>query len=279
MICIVVYGPTASGKSDYALSIPNANIINGDSLQSYADLQILTARPDPTLPHHYLYGFLPADHQDNVMLWRNRVADHISKAQIEKRTPVVVGGTGFYLNVLINGIAVIPSVSVDILQEVRNLSDEALYSRANQLDKRILQCLKDRQRIQRAISVHLATGKSIFDWHDTPKDRLPYEFSLHPIILDKQLLHARINKRFEQMIAEGAIEEVARLKEQIPESIDLPIARALGFKEIWAYLNGLLSKEKMIELGQQKTRQYAKRQMTWFNTLKHSHTSMLFPFF
>lgn len=268
MSCIVIYGPTASGKSDYALTIPNADIINGDSLQSYADLQILTARPDPSLPHHYLYGSLPSNSQDSVMSWRNRVAERIQNAYASGRTPVVVGGTGFYLNVLIHGIAVIPSIPEEIIREVRSLSEEALFLRADQLDTRILQRLKDRQRIQRAVCVHLATDKPLFDWHNAPKDCLPYIFSLHPVIIDKQVLHTRINQRFEQMIEQGAIEEVARLKENFPLSINSPIANALGFKEIWAYLDGQSSKEQMIALGQRKTRQYAKRQMTWLTTLQ-----------
>lgn len=269
MTCIVIYGPTASGKSDYALTIPNADIINGDSLQSYADLQILTARPDPTVPYHYLYGFLPPDHQDDVMSWRNRVVACIDNAYAAGRTPVVVGGTGFYLNILINGIAVIPPVPEDIIQEVRGLSDEALRLRADQLDTRILQSLKDRQRISRAVCVHLATGRSLFDWQNAPKDRLPYKFDLRPITIEKNILHMRINTRFEQMIEQGAIEEVAQLKEVFPSSQDLPISRALGFKEILAYLEGHLTKEQMIQQGQLKTRQYAKRQLTWFNILKN----------
>lgn len=268
MTCIVIYGPTASGKSDSALTISNADIINGDSLQSYADLKILTARPDPTLPHHYLYGFLSPDYQDNVMSWRNRVATCIDNAYASGRIPVIVGGTGFYLNILINGIAVIPPVSEDIIQEVRGFSDEALFLKADQLDERILQRLKDPQRIGRAVCVHLATGKSLFDWHNAPKDCLPYKFDLRPLTIEKELLHTRINTRFEQMINQGAIEEVEQLKEKFPLAVDSPIARALGFKEILAYLNGQLSKEQMIELGQLKTRQYAKRQLTWLNTLQ-----------
>jgi len=268
MTCTIIYGPTASGKSDYALSIPNADIINGDSLQSYADLEILTARPATDLPHHYLYGFLASDIQDNVMTWRERVAKQIDKSYAKNRTPVIVGGTGFYLNILINGIATIPPIPNNILEEVRALSEEELRLKADQLDKNILQRLKDPQRIARAICVHLATGTSIFDWQNTPKNYLPYQFSLSPMVIDKQTLHMRINKRFEQMIAQGAIEEVATVKEQKPNSIHLPIARALGFKEIWAYLDGQLSKEQMIEQGQLKTRQYAKRQMTWLLNLK-----------
>jgi tRNA dimethylallyltransferase len=270
MTCVVIYGPTACGKSDYALTIPNADIINGDSLQSYCDLQILTARPDPTLPHHYLYGLLPPDHQDNVMSWRNRVATCIDNAYKAGRTPVVVGGTAFYLNILINGIAVIPSVPENIIQEVRGLSDEALWLQADQLDARILQRLKDRQRIQRAVCVYLATGKALFDWYDAPKDCLPYVFDLHPIMIDKQILNARIHQRFEKMITQGAIEEVAKIRETYTLSANLPIANALGFKEIWAYLDGTLSKKEMIELGQLKTRQYAKRQTTWMNTLQRN---------
>lgn len=270
MTCIVIYGPTASGKSDYALTIPNADIINGDSLQSYVDLQILTARPDTGLSHHHLYGFLPSDHQDNVMSWRTRVAACIDNAYAAGRIPVVVGGTGFYLNILINGIAVIPSVPEDILQEIRGLSDEALRLRADQLDLRILQNLKDRQRISRAVCVHLATGQSLFDWQKTPKDRLLYQFDTRPITIEKNLLHARINIRFEQMIEQGAVEEVAQIKEAFPLSVNFPISRALGFKEIWAYLEGDLTKEQMIAQGQLKTRQYAKRQMTWLKVFSNS---------
>ena len=270
MTCIIVYGPTASGKSGYALSIPNANIINGDSLQTYADLEILTARPEPEQSHHYLYGFLPPDVQENVMLWRKRVAACIEEAYQSGRTPVVVGGTGFYLDVLVNGIALIPPVSESTLQDVRHLSDDDLQRRADQLDERILRQLKDRQRIQRAVSVQLATGISIFDWQATPKDHLPYHFTLCPIILDKELLSSRINARFEQMIESGAIEEVEYLKNKHPESLNFPIARALGFKEIWRYLDGTLSKKDMIERGQQKTRQYAKRQLTWFRKFSKS---------
>lgn len=204
------------------------------------------------------------------MAWRNRVGTCIENAYKAGRTPVIVGGTGFYLNTLINGIAVIPPVPENIIQEVRGLSDEALRLQADQLDFRILQRLKDRQRIQRAVCVHLATGKALFDWHDEPKECLPYVFDLRPIIIDKQILHARIHKRFEQMITQGAIEEVAKIRETYTPSENLPIANALGFKEIWAYLDGTLSKKEMIELGQLKTRQYAKRQTTWMNTLQRN---------
>ncbi len=263
MTCIIVCGPTASGKSDYVLSIPNAYIINGDSMQGYADLQILTARPDPNLSNHHLYGISPPNYQDDVVSWRKRVASCIEDAYFKGQTPVVVGGTGFYLDVLVNGISPIPSVPDDVLTTVKSYSDEELYNCAKEIDPEISLRLKDRQRTQRAVAVYLATSRSLFDWQKLPRDKLAYNFEIKVVSVDRNLLADRINKRFEAMVVSGAIEEVENLVNA--GHAQSPIARALGFKEIEAFLEGNLSKQQMIEQGQLKTRQYAKRQITWFN--------------
>ena len=265
--CIIVCGPTASGKSSYVLSIPNADIINGDSLQVYKDLKILTARPDGSIPNHYLYGYLEANKQIHVMDWVKSVDKQIQDSLVRGKIPVITGGTGFYLKVLTEGIAEIPEIPNDITNEVRQKKKDDLETLANKIDPQICMTFSDKQRIQRAVMVFLATGQSIFKFHKKPKIKLPYIFKTHCLFPEKKELDNRINERFKEMIDQGAIEEVAKLKRKLEPGVDLlslPIARAIGFHEIYQYLEGNMTKEKMSYQGQLKTRQYAKRQMTWF---------------
>ncbi|CAO4843305.1 MAG: tRNA dimethylallyltransferase [Holosporales bacterium] len=268
----VVYGPTASGKTDYAIYLAkayNGIVINGDSIQQFADLPLLTARPLADEQQgicHYLYGFLNADEQPNAMDWRTRAVDVIQEAWKEKKTPIIVGGTGLYLLSLLKGLSPIPQVPSSVNDFVlTRQKDPDFYDWAMDQDP----CLKslyhphDVKRIGRAIRVFLSTGKSITYFYQLPMID-PYEMYAQKIYLapPRALLHKRIEERFKNMIAKGAIDEVKNI--QHIES-HAPIFNTLGAKEIDAYLKGLITYDQMMEQSIQKTRQYAKRQYTFFN--------------
>lgn len=279
MTCHIICGPTACGKSDFASSIENANIINGDSLQLYSDLSVLTARPKDDQSHQFLYGFLKPYEQINVMQWMRMVEQCIKTSYESDRIPVIVGGTGFYLSVLLNGISYIPEIPKNISTEVRQLTDQDLRDESQKLDPNICKVLKDRQRIQRALMVYKATNRSIFDWQNDPKIKLPYSFKVTYFDFSGEILNQRINERFLKMTQTGALLEVEKLMNEYEEHqiLRLPIARAIGFKEIYMHLSKLISKDEMIKLGQEKTRQYAKRQITWFKKQKDTFHNIILP--
>lgn len=269
---LVVYGPTASGKTDYAICLAkayNGIVINGDSIQQFSDLPLLTARP---LEHeqqgisHHLYGYLSAYDQPNAMDWRTRAVDIIQKAWVDKQMPIVVGGTGLYLLSLLKGLSPIPEVPLPIKDFILNKQKEPdFYKWAINQDP----CLEtlyhpnDVKRIGRAMCVFLATGKSITYFYQLPMID-PYEAYTQKIYLSppRALLCQRIEARFNNMITSGAIDEVKAIQ-HIPHHA--PIFNTLGAKEIDAYLKGAITYEQMHEQSIQKTRQYAKRQYTFFN--------------
>ncbi|CAO5675500.1 MAG: tRNA dimethylallyltransferase [Holosporales bacterium] len=268
----VVYGPTASGKTDYAIYLAKAHngiVINGDSIQQFEDLPLLTARPLEEEQQgilHYLYGFLAAKDQPNAMDWRTRAVDVIQESWKNKKTPIIVGGTGLYLLSLLKGLSPIPKVPSSINDFVlTRQQDPDFYDWAMDQDPTLKSMYhqNDVKRIGRAISVFLATGKSITYFYQLPMID-PYEGYAQKIYLNppRALLHKRIEERFKNMIAKGAIDEVKNIQHF---NQNAPIFNTLGAKEIDAYLKGLLMYDQMIEQSIQKTRQYAKRQYTFFN--------------
>lgn len=271
---IVIYGPTASGKSSYALHLAksyNGVIINADSLQLFHDLSILTAVP--TLEQqcgieHKLYGILSPLDQPNAMMWRNLAIKEINSAWDRAQTPIVVGGTGLYLVALLKGLSPIPDVSLDIKMNVEKLQEmDDFYQYVIDIDP----CIKDlyhpndHKRLARALSVFMQTQKSITQYFKMPMidpyDQYAYKIYVAP---KREILYKNINDRFLHMIQNGAIDQVqAILKQGIP--LSAPLFNTLGAKEIVDYLKGNLTFKDMIEKACQKSRQYAKRQYTWFN--------------
>lgn len=273
----LVYGPTASGKSAYALEkalTQNGVIINADSQQLYRELRILTARPQEAeevqVPHR-LYGILSGDQPSDVARWLKLAKMEIDWAQREQKTIFVVGGTGMYLHALRHGIAHIPDVPVPVLAQAKNdLSDmgkQAFFERLQAVDPALCTIINagDSQRMLRGYSVWLASGKPLSYWQKQG-NQPPFpsaEFVHHHITLPREEIYARGNTRVHQMMEQGALEEVKQLL-TYGYAESLPIMRIIGVPELRSHLRGEITWSEAISQMQQATRNYAKRQMTWF---------------
>ena len=274
---ILIAGPTASGKTGLAIEIAkhnNAVIINTDSMQVYRELRIITARPsgeeEAAAPHH-LFGYRSGREAFSVAGWLEDVAPLLRQFHLEKRKVIFVGGTGLYFNTLTGGLSPMPDIRPEIRAKWRaseEVSSPELHRQLSELDPIAARQLKtsDRQRILRALEVVESTGKSILYWQDeqgVPLLDPAWRIKRMLKIPDRQLLHKRINKRFELMIEEGGLEEVRNLL-TLDLDPSLPIMKAIGVPQLAAHLNGEISLEGAVEKAKVATRQYAKRQSTWF---------------
>ena len=274
---ILIAGPTASGKSALALRLAEQRagvIINADSMQVYRDLRIITARPTPDeerrVPHR-LYGHVDAAESFSVGRWCTEVASALAAATSEGRAAIVVGGTGLYFNALLRGLAAVPSIPAEIRRQVRaRLASEgvgALHAELKWRDPAAAVRLMpgDRARIARALEVILATGRSLLEWHEEGKPA-----SLDPARAAKiflmptrdELLH-RIDARFDAMIAAGALDEVRALAARNLDP-ELPAMKAHGVAWLIHHLNGEIALAEAVRESKRETRQYTKRQATWF---------------
>ncbi len=274
----LIAGPTATGKSAIALELARTLaesgrqgvIVNADSAQVYADLRILSARPseeEMADVEHRLFGAWDGSEACSAAAWAARAKAEIADIHASGGVPILVGGTGLYLKVLFEGIAPIPEIDPDIRATVRALDEDAAYKllqledplRAAELDP------GDRQRIARALEVKRSTGVTLADWQLAKAGGIAEEVTVHPMVLlpDRTWLYNRCDLRFEAMLEEGAIAEVEALLARGLDP-DLPVMRAIGVPEIAAYLAGEIDAETMVAAGQQATRNYAKRQFTWF---------------
>ncbi len=245
-------------------------IINADSMQVYADIPVLSAAPDADdrkrAPHH-LYGEWDGSVACSAADWARRAKSVIAQAHADGAVPVLVGGTGLYLKVLLDGIAPIPEIEPEIRSQVRAMPVEAAHAalaiedpeRAAQLEP------GDSQRIARALEVKRSTGVTLGDWQRAKAGGIGDEIDLSALVLlpERQWLYERCDARFEDMMNNGAVEEVEGLLTRGLDP-DLPVMRAIGVPEISAMLGGELSREEAIERAAQATRNYAKRQYTWF---------------
>ena len=273
-ICIyIVGGPTASGKSDFAIDIAkryDGEIINGDSMQLYSHLSILTARPSEMydIPHH-LYGVLQGNEISSVAWWHQEACRVIEEVAARGKTPIVVGGTGLYLRSLTHGLSPIPEIPEAIRQEARqlaqSLSPEDFFAHVAQADPKIRGAIhpNDTQRLTRAFEVIQATGTSIRDCQGNAEKRLNLDYEYLVLLPPRPVLYQRINDRFVQMVEKGALQEVKNILAQ-KINLDSPILKAVGVSEIDQYLKGSITLEEAVSLGQQASRHYAKRQITWF---------------
>jgi tRNA dimethylallyltransferase len=270
---VLIAGPTASGKSAAALALAqriNGVIINADSMQVYREAPILTAQPsaaDKARAPHRMYGHVGAHEVYSVGRWRD---DAIAALEtLEGRTPIFVGGTGMYFMALTDGLAAIPAIPPDIRDAARALLDEigveALHARLAARDPLTASKLRpsDPQRTLRAWEVLQATGRPLAAWQDAPtqpvlKDRKVAAFVLDP---PRPILRARIAARFAAMVEEGGLAEAVALAGLDPA---LPAAKLLGLAPLQALAAGTLSKDQALEAAITGTRQFAKRQMTWF---------------
>lgn len=281
---IVIAGPTASGKSDLALALAprfGGVIINADSQQRYRDFPILTAQPsesDRAHCPHRLFGDLDADAVSTAANWAAKAAAEIVDAHDARRVPIVVGGTGLYLKVLMQGVADIPPIPEDIRAATRTLLADMGNTAFHRLlaerdpDSAARIPAGDTQRLARAWEVIEATGTPLGVWHNAPTTpALAAEYLPLLILPPREDLVAACAARFAAMMAAGALGEVElAVKKGI--SHDAPAMHALGAKELVDHLAGRLSLETAIRWAETSTRQYAKRQSTWF---RHQFNSEL----
>lgn len=275
---IIIAGPTASGKSGLGLDLAkrlNGVIINADSMQVYKEIPILAATPTPQeqaeIPHK-LYEIYEASNRGNVMDWLVLCKQEIDTARQNRQTPIIIGGTGMYLDALINGLSPIPETPQTIRDKVENMLQEKglehLYEIIQKTDPKTAQKLSpnDSTRIRRAVEIWLDTNKPVSYWHNiAPKPFYPAQnfFKIY-IKPERSELDKRARLRFDKMMEMGALEEVKKLV-PLHLSDSLPAMRALGVQELKNFLENKCTLEEAIELGKLHTRQYAKRQSTWFN--------------
>ncbi|AWK86839.1 tRNA (adenosine(37)-N6)-dimethylallyltransferase MiaA [Azospirillum thermophilum] len=277
---VVIGGPTASGKSGMALDIAEAfggTVVNADSMQLYADLSVLTARPGPEdlarVPHR-LYGVLPAAERGSAARWRDMALAEIAAARAAGRLPVVVGGTGLYLRALMQGLSAVPAIPEEVRRaahaRLAELGGEAFRAElvARDPDSARLHA-GDTTRLTRAWEVLEATGRPLSHWQAATAQGAPEGLRFHVVVIDppRDALYANCDRRFDLMIGQGALEEVRHLDALQREqrlAPDLPVLKALGVPELRRHLHGELPLEAAVELAKQSTRRYAKRQVTWF---------------
>jgi tRNA dimethylallyltransferase len=272
---ILISGPTASGKSNFSIRLAkkiNGEIVNADSMQIYRQLKILSARPDPKnyqkIKHH-LYGFHDVKNNFSTGDWLKLTIKKIKEIKKRKKIPILVGGTGLYFKALTEGLASIPNIPIQFRNKIRalhkNLGQKIFYQNLLKLDPISKNKINstDTQRSIRAYEVKKFTKKSIHNWFKNTKSYFDKD-DFFKIYIDypREDLIQRINKRTEQMIKIGAIQEVKRFIELKVRS-DKSVNKAIGINEIKEYLNNEKELSNIKEKISIKTRQYAKRQSTW----------------
>jgi tRNA dimethylallyltransferase len=268
---LLIAGATASGKSAVAMELGqrfDAVIINADALQVYAELKVLTARPaieDERRVPHRLYGYVSGKAEFSAATWLADVENELTSAWARNRLPIVVGGTGLYFRLLQKGLADIPPIPLEIRNRWRAFGGD-LAKELNRRDpeSKALNLPADRQRLIRALEVIEATGKPLRYWQRAGETSSPLRTSATvALFLDvpREILYARAAARFDEMLREGAIDEVRPLLSLDPA---LPMMRAIGVREITDYLLGRLPLDEATEAAKTATRHYIKRQQTWW---------------
>jgi tRNA dimethylallyltransferase len=266
---LIIAGATASGKSAVALRLAeqrNGLILNADSMQVYEGLPILSAQPVPGDPHR-LYGVLKAFERCSAARWRTMVTAEINRALEAAKLPIVVGGTGLYIKALTEGLSPIPEIDEGHAQawytERNDWTAADFRTALTKVDPVLAGQLKDRQRLARALLVGQVTGTPLSVWQKTPPPPVPYTFHKQWLTMPRGALHARIAQRLEAMFIAGVLDEVAAFTKRGLDPA-LPIMKTLGLAALQNYLQGLLSLEEAKHRILTTTRQYAKRQETWF---------------
>ena len=273
----LIAGPTASGKSALALKLAERDggvIINADSMQVYGVLNVLTARPSPddlTRVRHFLYGHVSPETAYSTGVWLRDVAVLADSELFLDKPPIFVGGTGLYFRALAEGISEMPKISTEIRDRWRWLLNEEGAPRLHRLlksvDNEVAMRLKasDGQRVVRALEVLEASGRSILKWQADKRHSMVDLATARFIVIEpeRELLVKRIDQRFDRMIGAGALDEVKEITE-IRLAPELPVMKAIGVRELAAAMAGEMSFDEAIERAKMATRQYSKRQSTWF---------------
>jgi tRNA dimethylallyltransferase len=269
----LIAGPTASGKSALALALAEQAggvVINADSAQVYRDLIIVSARPGATetarAPHR-LYGTRDGADSCSAADWAADARAEIAAAHEAGRLPILAGGTGLYIRTLIEGIAPVPEIDRAVRAAVRALGAGDAHEALAREDPAAAARIRpgDTARAQRALEVVRATGRTLKDWQAQKVGGIGDAVALRPLILlpPRDWLHARCDERFEKIFSDEGIEEVSSLLARNLPAL-APVMRAIGVREIAAFLHGRMTREQALAAGRIATRQYAKRQYTWF---------------
>lgn len=273
---ILIAGPTAGGKSALAARLARelgGVVINADSMQVYRDLRILTARPtddeEARFPHA-LYGFVAGNDAYSAGRYAADAAVVLAQAREQGLRPIVVGGTGLYFKALLDGLSPMPAVPEEVRAywrgEAATANPGELHARLRERDRAMAQRLApgDTQRIARALEVLEASGASLLEWQQVPREPVLAAGETVSLVISpaREELYRRIDQRFEAMVREGAMEEVARLAE-LDLDPTLPLMRALGVRPLLRHIRGEIGREEAVAAAQAETRQYAKRQVTW----------------
>ncbi len=274
----LIAGPTASGKSDLAVRLAlalgdrgrRAVVINADSAQVYADLAVVSARPTEADMHgieHRLFGDWDGAVACSAEDWAARARQTIAELHGSGAVPILVGGTGLYIRTLLDGIAPVPPIDPDIRAVVRSLSVEDAYTALQSEDPGAAGRLApaDTTRIARALEVVRSSGRPLSAWQTERSGGIGSCVALSPLVLlpPRPWLYERCDRRFAQMLHRGAVAEVEKLLDRQIEPA-MPVMRAIGVPEIAAFIAGELDRAGLIDRGSQATRNYAKRQYTWF---------------
>lgn len=271
---VLIAGPTASGKSALAVNLGRrlpSVVVNADSAQVYSDLRVLSARPDEAemggVPHR-LFGYIDGAEACSAARWATDARREIAAAAAAGLLPILAGGTGLYMRTLLDGIAPVPEIDPAIRDQVRAMPVTDAHAALSQEDPGAAARLApgDSTRIARALEVIRSTGRPLSEWQAARTGGIADSVDLIPLILlpPRDWLFERIERRFSAMVDHGAIGEVEAL---LARRLDpaLPVMRAIGVPEISAWLDGEIALEEMLERGTIATRQYGKRQYTWFS--------------
>ena len=277
---IVICGPTASGKTSLSISLAkkiNGEIVSCDSMQIYKEMDIGSAKPtveEMQEIKHYLVDFVSPEKRYSVSEYKEDASKAIEEIINKGKTPIIVGGTGLYLNSLIyniqyNEMEVDLNYRRELEKEAEEYGLEVLYNRAKEIDPEAMEKVSanDKKRITRVLEIYNATGRNKTELEKKSRKEVPYNYLIFGINMERSILYDRINKRVDIMLEQGLIEEVKNL---INKYSNMPTAmQGLGYKEVKEFLDGNISKEEMIEKIKMETRRYAKREITWFKRIKN----------
>ncbi|WP_198244649.1 tRNA (adenosine(37)-N6)-dimethylallyltransferase MiaA [methane-oxidizing endosymbiont of Gigantopelta aegis] len=277
---VFIMGPTASGKTALSIKLAqqwNGEIISVDSAMVYRGMDIGTAKPTLAercgIPHHLIDILDPAE-TFSTGQFKALALQKMAEITAQGKIPILVGGTMLYFNVLLNGLAELPEADSVIRQRLDQLLAEqgvhALHQRLAEIDPEAAARIhpNDPQRIQRALEVYEISGRPISDFFKQQMSAIPYTiWNVKLVPPDRKILHDRIARRFDSMLKEGLVEEVRRLFVRGDLNVSLPAIRAVGYRQVWSYLQGDMDYDVMREKGIIATRQLAKRQFTWLRKL------------
>lgn len=276
-VITVICGPTASGKTKLGIDLANkinGEIISADSMQIYREMDIGTAKPteeERAQAVHHLVDFVPPDKRYSVADFKKDATDKIKDILSRGKNVIIVGGTGLYINSLIYNIEYSEErTDLEYRKELENYSIEELYEKANKVDSEATEKISktDRKRLSRILEIYHTTGKTKTELELNSRKKLEYDYRIFVLSTDREKLYERINKRVDIMIKQGLIKEVKDLLEKYDNM--LTAMQGIGYKEVKEYLDGIVTKEEMIEKLKMETRRYAKRQLTWFRAYENA---------